>query len=217
MRRNSVAAVLIVVTIASLALNVYQYVTPRSATVTTTEVKTSIVSCNYNSILPMLTTVVANTNKPAVICVRFYYYYPRSNFTKPVYPLDYISVDGFRNGSSFDASSNFTITAKPGNFSIGGSLNMNEGTIVVYTILAKPGSEGTYNLGFGWLAPQIISCGHEFTLKSGSGKPDLSFAAHCITMRYTYHNTIAPPFPLGVLPNGTVFAELVSAINASAT
>lgn len=52
MRWNAIAAVLLVVTIASLALNAYQYASPRSVTVTTTHTSPSVstVTTTYTSL-----------------------------------------------------------------------------------------------------------------------------------------------------------------------
>jgi hypothetical protein len=203
-------AVLAVIVIASLSFNVYQYASPRTMTSTTTStttwVETNLVACDTShAAIPLSTYLQVGYNSPAAICVRFYYYDPASNVTETVEPLNVIAIQGTDStGETFEAGLNFSITASPASLNIGGATDMNEGAVVTYTIAAKQGVSGTYALNFGWLAPSILNCGQEFVLAVGNDSPSYLMTSGCITMQ---QGNPPQPYPPGVLPNGTVFAE----------
>lgn len=157
-------------------------------------------------------TIQTRTNSSATLCVEYYYYGSQS---KTFSPISLISVQGFpKNGSSFNAVSNFTITASVNELTIGGPSNENEGSLVTYTITSKSDSNGTYLLNLGWLAvgqpPNVSECGMEFLLVSGNGNPSYTnLISMCITMTST--GTLPYPYPAG-----TIFAKVVGATNGTA-
>jgi hypothetical protein len=120
-------------------------------------------------------------------------------------PLKQISIQGFRGGSSYDAT-NFTVSAQPSTITIGGPDNESEGAVIIYTIVGNAGSNGTYNLGFGLLLPSMTACAQEFLLVSGAGVPNVSFVAGCIGVG----NTSSLPYPPGIPVVG-----LLGAINGT--
>ncbi|MDG7007903.1 MAG: hypothetical protein JRN06_06635 [Nitrososphaerota archaeon] len=213
-------AVLMAIIIISVAFNIYLLSLPLS--IAPVKTKTKVVSCGaYESNLPELASVWTNTRpiatfrtnaaNPLVICAEFYYY-PDTNTTMEVDPLDYISITGVKSvpggtSSNFSANSDFSITSTPETVAIGGIPNTNEGTPVLFTITARGGVSGIYNLNFGWLLPESVNCGHEFSLVSGNGQPDYSFSAGCIEP--------GNPFQSGGVISNQVAIEIMFAVNGT--
>jgi hypothetical protein len=136
------------------------------------------------------------------LCVEFYYYNSGSPIN--VIPTDQLTIQAYN--SSLDARnaiSNFTVTASPSNFQIGGSSNENEGIAVEYQIHANAISNGTYVLNLGWLLPQQQECTFEFSLVVGNGIPNYTanLIGHCVTASGSSNF----PYPPNIL-----FAEVVS-------
>ena len=163
-----------------------------------------------------------SSSSPAYLCVKFYYY---GEEPANINTTAQLQIKGISNSTTifqgqgyfaFDGSSNFTISASPANITIGGPSNENEGTMVIYTITAKPGASGTYAMDLGWIAPEIVNCGVEFTLVSGDGSPNYTFEYGCITLSRAstqFANattTTANPY----LP-GYVFVEPVGAVDSA--
>ena len=87
-----------------------------------------------------------------------------------------------------------TIAASQAQLTLGGPNSENEGTIVAYTITAKPGASGTYQLGFlvslstYLLSQEPESCGDYGQLTAGNGMPNYAQpAVTCIT--YNIYNS----------------------------
>jgi hypothetical protein len=145
--------------------------------------------------------VTASTGSPATICVQLYYYNQNATRTLNLTgAISVLAVQYVRNGSvetprTFPGDSNFTITASQAGLVLGGPTNSNEGTLVGFTITAKPGASGTYQLGFlpsaylkGNQAPE--SCGYYGQLLAGDGSPNYAqLLVHCITYNASYVST----------------------------
>jgi len=210
-KRESVALVLTVaLTVgATGGFLLGQYVgTPSVRTITVPNIRTVVIPCNGDSPLALGEVVTTNSNNASVVCVRFFYYDTNSNSTYKIDTLGYLSIDALaNNGTVISAKNEFLLTADPEMISIGGPLNASEGVVVGYTIQAKVGTSGTFDLGFGWLAPQVEDCGHEFSLLAGSGEPDVSIHdGGCITMMNL----------AGSYPPKTVLIEPIFALNGTA-
>ena len=89
-------------------------------------------------------------------------------------------------GSEFSALSNFTVSSSPEQVTMGGPDNLNEGVIVSYSITPRPGTSGSYYVGF-FDGPAILtsdgpvgsSCG-EGRVVVGDGQPDYTCDGGCI-------------------------------------
>jgi hypothetical protein len=89
--------------------------------------------------------MMVGADSPAVVCLQLYDF----NLTSPIIlnTTGVLSIGGFQHTSGAKVGSgNFTITASQNELTIGGPSNLNEGTIVAYSITAKPGASGTYFL-----------------------------------------------------------------------
>lgn len=74
-------------------------------------------------------------NAPAYLCIRLYYYNETSTINYNT--LKQVSIQGFRHDTSYDASANFSLFAQPSTLTMGGPDNLNEGALVVYTIIGR--------------------------------------------------------------------------------
>lgn len=142
-----------------------------------------------------------------LLCVDFYYY---SSSPANIDPVSALAINAQNTtaleGPSYpgrNALSNFTITAQPSNFSIGGPSNENEGIPVEFNIHPHPVSNGTYVLDLGWLAPQVRNCNAEFELVVGNGFPNYFIGGYCEAMTVTGGNASG----LSAYPN-TLFAQI---------
>lgn len=92
--------------------------------------------------------VVVGASPPAVVCLQLYDF----NLTLPIVlnTTSVLSILG--SGTKIGGvDGNFTITTSQDEVTIGGPSDLNEGTIVAYSITAKPGASGTYFLSVnGW-------------------------------------------------------------------
>lgn len=118
--------------------------------------------------------VNVTTSSPAIVCIQLYYY---GNTTQTLNTAGLLSI-GVR---SIDGSSNFTVTPSQAQITLGGPTNESEGTIIAYSITAKPGASGTYWLGVltgtrgaFMLGSQPETCGAYGLLVAGNGEPDYS-------------------------------------------
>lgn len=162
-----------------------------------------------------------NESSDLFLCVDYYYY--NSGSPIDVVSVDQISIDANTTSAIISspsglrsAMSNFTISALPGNFSIGGSFSNESGGIqVVYDIHANANSNGTYILNLGWLAPgglnsatQVENCWAEFALVVGNGSPNYSGGGTtCYTITQTVSDSSYP------YPGGTLFADVIGYSN----
>ncbi len=155
-------------------------------------------------------TYYVDENSNLILCVRFYYY--DSGAPINVAPTQQLSIGAVSNGPSLiltspssSAMSNFTVTAQPSNFSIGGTSNENEGILVEYDIHPLANSNGSYILDLGWLAPQIQTCWAELELVVGNGVPNYyPYGTTCQTLTEIGTTSTNSPYP-----SGTLFAEVV--------
>lgn len=118
--------------------------------------------------------VNVTTSSPAIVCIQLYYY---GNVTQTLNTTELLSI-GIR---SIDGSSNFTVTPSQEQVTLGGPTNESEGTVIAYSITAKPGASGTYWLGVltgtrgaFMLGSQPETCGAYGLLVAGTGEPDYS-------------------------------------------
>lgn len=156
---------------------------------------------------PNNATFYDNENSNLILCVRFYYYSSSSPIS--VAPTDQLSIGAYSGGGILTSPpnstmSNFTVTAQPSNFSIGGSSNENEGILVEYDIHSLANSNGSYILNLGWLAPQIRNCWSEFELIVGNGTPNYYAYSTCQTFTESGTGSSSSNYPSGIL-----FAEVV--------
>ena len=139
-------------------------------------------------------TVTVGTSSPAIICVQFYYY-PSDSFTQLALNLTYsfsvsapmvVPSGSLENTPWVDWGSNFTVTASQSQLVLGGRGIVNEGVTVAFAVTAKPGTSGTFFLGFlpsafvlGPNEPQ--RCNYYGLLVAGSGQPRLGDTPLCTT------------------------------------
>ena len=147
---------------------------------------------------PEFGTVTVGSSSPAIICVQFYYY-PSDSFTQLTLNLtDPFSISAptvvpsgsLENTPWVDWGSNFTVTASQSQLVLGGRRIVNEGATVAFAVTAKPGTSGTFFLGFlpsaivlGSYEPQ--NCNYYGLLVAGSGLPKLGDTPLCITYAMT--------------------------------
>jgi hypothetical protein len=104
----------------------------------------------YFTSWPGAGVVVAGASSPAVVCLQLYDF----NLTSPIMlnTTGVLSIQGFEHASGAKVGGgNFTIMASQDELAIGGPSDLNEGTIVAYSITANAGASGTYFLDAnGW-------------------------------------------------------------------
>jgi hypothetical protein len=147
-----------------------------------------------------------STNHSATLCLRYYYY---SSTPQTFSASELLQIKGYgAQGSGFDSSANFTISASINNFTIGGPDNQSEGTLVVFSISSKLGASGSYSLDlFGYVLPNLEQCATEFTLVAGSGVPDYrSLNGGCIVVSTTSTNNATTPYPY---PDGVLAVQVL--------
>lgn len=97
-------------------------------------------------------TIRVGTNSPAIVCVQFYYeaFSPLTlNLTDPLIEAPLAVPNGsLENTPWVNWGSNFTVTASQSQLPLGGHAIVNEGSTVAFAITAKPGTSGTFFLGF---------------------------------------------------------------------
>src|SRR5487761_827547 len=183
----------------------------RTTTTTTTTWNNSTtsqsLSMSCSSPPPSNGTFYLNGNSNLILCVRFYYY--NSGAPISVAPTNQLSIGAYSGGGVLtsplsSAMSNFSVTALPSNFSIGGPSNENEGILVEYNIHALANSSGSYSRNLGWLAPQIRNCWSEFELVVGNGIPNYYSYSTCQTITESGTGSSNSNYPSSVL-----FAEVV--------
>jgi hypothetical protein len=144
----------------------------------TINVNTDFAGCStdYASGAPSGTPIYLNQGSTVQLCVKYFYY--NSTAGDVFSPLGTLFIIGFKsiansNASKiYDADSLFSISASTGTsqVNIGGSQNSSEGTLVTYTISAKPSTlNGAYFLGFSAaMYPQLENCGATLQLLLGN-------------------------------------------------
>ena len=121
----------------------------------------------------------ANSTAPALLCVSYYYYSANSTFE--LNPIAQLGISGFplnRSGTSFNARSDFIVSSNDKSFVLGGPSSLNEGKEVTYSILAKPGVNGTFDVVVANLLPGM-GCAPDFLLSAGTGVPNYSNPGGC--------------------------------------
>jgi hypothetical protein len=88
-------------------------------------------------------TLVAGTSSPAIICLQVYWFDANTTITLGATSLLLPTESSARDVSPL---ANFTVAASQDQILLGGPTNANEGTVVAYSITAKPGASGTYAL-----------------------------------------------------------------------
>jgi len=140
--------------------------------------------------------VVTGTSSPAIVCVELYYFAATAetfNLTTA------FSIQAQRSGQSFSGGSNFTVSSSQDEVLMGGPSNLGEGTVVAYSITAKPGASGTYELGFtpagvsGTLGRFLMesqepaSCPYYGQVVAGDGSPNYVLPSGCLTISSSYY------------------------------
>jgi len=157
-------------------------------------------------------TLKANSDRPSLVCVAYFFY----NSTAPfkIRTTNLIGVFGWPlhpTGpfTTFNATSNFTISASPAHLVLGGPTRMNEGVEVTYQIQAEPGVNGTFEAGVsGTLIPQEEGCSSDFLLSAGTGSPSYAGPDMCFLLP-------PGPSPSQPLPSGYLFTYLIGATNST--
>jgi len=133
--------------------------------------------------------------------IRYFYHNPAATIT--VIAADRLSFHGFLfkpDGVSvdFDVTSNFSITATPSMFEIGGPQNQNEGVVVTYVISAPSVSNGTYEIGIRAISlPRGAGCSSYGAIVVGNGIPSYVGPSTCFMA--VAGGVGPPPYPSGIL------------------
>jgi hypothetical protein len=178
-------------------------------------------------------TLVVGATSPAIICVQFYWF----SSTPPI-TLDAMSLAGIggytqagpfggNDGSPINGA-NFTVAASQDQLLLGGPTNANEGTVVAYSITAKPGASGTYQVTVqGWQlgAQGVENCGPDgepvaVNLVAGNGQPDYVYSAPgmCGAINVTGTNSTQAFSVPGVsyqIPSNVVLYRIISLTNST--
>jgi hypothetical protein len=178
--------------------------------------------CSNPSGVGMFPTVNASSSSAAVLCVRAYFFSSNQTYTADASKL--LGINAYSaNNTYFDGSSNFTVIPSPDQVTIGGPNNQNEGAVMAYAMIAKPGASGTYQIGLSstWvLGPDgPEQCGYYGELVAGTGQPNyiirgfsgciaytVSFSGSTVTnsTKYTVLNNY-------VLYNGDLYLQISGA------
>jgi hypothetical protein len=86
-------------------------------------------------------TLVVGASSPAIVCLQLYDF----NLTSPIV-LNTASLLLIAAGGKTPSGGNFTITTTPDELTMGGPSDLDEGTIVAYSIAANPGASGSFPL-----------------------------------------------------------------------
>jgi len=168
-------------------------------TVVTTTTKTilSNTSCAnpVNWTPPNGFVLSVNSAAPSLLCVAYYYYSANSTFD--LNPISQLRIFGWplnRTGtySTFNASSDFIVSSSALSFVLGGASSLNEGKEVTYSILAKPGVNGIFEVDVANLLPGM-GCDPDFLLSAGTGVPNYSLPGGCYLV--PYNNSTYPLTP----------------------
>jgi len=163
-------------------------------------------------------TVTAGTRTPAIICVQFYYF----NSTTPTTLAPSMMIQAVQPNRSLSGDSNFTINASENSLVFGGPQNEDEGAVVAFAVMAKPGASGTYELSFSGnymlTSTEPAECAYYGTLVAGDGQPLYVFPSGCITYEVTGTSTgnllSIPGIQYPILTN-TLYFRIVGAINST--
>ena len=167
-------------------------ISTRFATVTSQENASLLADCltGQQVNMPWFGTIAAKTSSPAVICVQLYEFNSTSLIT--VNTTNLISIQGsqaIQGGvrEPVNGAGNFTVAASQRQVVLGGPTNAGEGTLVAFTITAKPGASGTYSISLGGfeLASEPASCASNGELIAGNGQPNYALIGGCITYSTT--------------------------------
>jgi hypothetical protein len=173
---------------------------------------------------------VITATTPAVLCVRLYYYSATPLTLNLTSALSIQAVKYAYNGSvgagrPFSGAYNFTVVVSQASLTLGGPSDKNEGTIVAYSITAKPGASGTYQLGYlpssslntYLLDPQEPKqCGYYGSLVAGDGQPNYVQPTGCITYATTSNsNSMNIPGISYSLTSGYLYFEIVGVISSA--
>jgi hypothetical protein len=159
---------------------------------------------------PLGFVLAAKSGSPALLCVSYYYYglSPMNLNTTAQLKVFGWPLHPTGTFTTFDASSNFTITSSVPSLELGGPSNLNEGTEVTYTIQAKPGVNGTFEVNLANLLPGGIGCDGDFLLSVGSGSPSYARPGLCSLVPYV-------PSASTPLTPGFLFSAIIGATNST--
>ncbi len=129
-------------------------------------------------------------NESLLLTVKYYYYDPNGTKSFDFSGGNLLYFTGCcKGGGTFYVTSNFSVISSVGNVTFGGTNNMSEGTVVVYTITPKQGFSGTYQVdGFGDLVyPNLFVCANYVVISIGNGSPDYGYPLGSCTSSVTSH------------------------------
>ncbi len=155
--------------------------TTTETTTTTSEVTLPAGCLPYQSNGYSSGTLVAGTSSPAIICVQVYWF----NSTSPIVlnATSLLQIEGCEGCGTTpgegeqlpDAGANFTVAASVDQLTLGGPANAGEGTVLAYSITAKAGASGTYQLavqGAQLGEDELWESGPNGNLVAGNGQPN---------------------------------------------
>jgi hypothetical protein len=236
MRNGAVAALLVVAILAGVGVGYLvgneNESTMTSFTAVTTTTMTVSIAGNSSGLLAqcshaeapflsglLLGAVTVGTNTPAVICVQYY-----SFSAVPTTLATSMMIQAAQGNRSFSGDSNFTVSASANHLVFGGPQDEDEGAVVAFAVMAKPGASGTYELVFSgnyMLAPmEPAECYYYDTLVAGNGSPlytNTNFDP-CITYAITgttIGNLLSIPGIQYPILTDTLYFRIVGVINST--
>jgi hypothetical protein len=115
------------------------------------------------------------TTSAALLCIRVYYFNSTATYTlNTTGTLDIEAVEYPPNAEPvvFSGAPNFTTISSPSELTIGGPNETNEGAVIGYALIAKPGASGSYALNFPFAyALGNENCGDYGQIVAGNGNP----------------------------------------------
>jgi hypothetical protein len=186
-----------------------------SDTVTTTQ--TIPAGCPSLSNANGFGTILASDISPAIICVRLYEFASSPTIVNTTSLLSIFGDEGPVYGQSA-VNGNFTLSSSLPMLTLGGPNNLDEGTVIAYTVNAKQGASGTYGLqmdGFELVTSvQAQKCGIEGLVVAGTGQPNYAatITSLCIDFVGPGEN---PELPGLQVSNGTLYFGVVDTVNAT--
>lgn len=153
------------------------------------------------------------TNGSLILYVRYYYYNPNSTLALDFGPLGQVVADITGYGLyGTSANYNFTIRPNATSITIGGPDNLNEGTLVQFSISPNKGINGTYEMQLGISIPSQEICVTDFTIVIGNGVPNYGYEGFCTAPMSSFQNK---PVNSQGLVDGDVYAEVIEASSQS--
>jgi hypothetical protein len=166
---------------------------------------------------PGFEALVAETSSPAVVCVQLYEF----SSTSPVVlnSTELLTIAGYADGQLFRGAGNFTIVPSVDQFVLGGPTNANEGIVLAYGVMAKPGASGTYEISInGWQLEKSepLQCaGCAGLLVAGNGRPNYAVTGDCRTFIATNSTSFTIPGVTYDILSNTLYYKIIAMTNST--